>query len=326
MVEMGALDGARRMALSARTELERNIESAIRAEAEEAIKAAEAFIKTLPALGLKSGKSTHEALQRKVQAARESIESLRSASQQALTPEALAELYPHELRTFPVLRALAEQSHEAHPAETLLEAHELEQITEFRSQRHARLRLEFLSRMPGVLRTLVEEMEALELAPEQNNALDHEYSQASLAEFLGPQAILSASRIERNGITLEAMGQMFPNQPITLPREEYLDLEGLDEEGVVTQANRASRRLWLGLKYHESMPVLTKAQLVSKPTKRVWLSSQDLSRVIRGNQAGEVKGMRQIGEVLAVSTDRGMMEARDCVDRQIGGQVLVRVW
>jgi ribosomal protein S8 len=36
--------------------------------------------------------------------------------------------------------------------------------------------------------------------------------------------------------------------------------------------------------------------------------------------------LRQVGECIFVSTDKGIMEARECVERKIGGQVLCRVW
>jgi ribosomal protein S8 len=152
------------------------------------------------------------------------------------------------------------------------------------------------------------------------------FSFPALQAFAGPAAMRSANHVERVGVTVSAMGMDFPNQPITLPNPEYVDADGLDSEGVVTQANRASRRLWLGLKYHDSMPVLSKLKLISKPTKRIWLSHADFGRVVRGQEAGEVKGLRQIGEIMVVSTDRGIMEARECVDRRIGGQPLMRVW
>jgi ribosomal protein S8 len=154
----------------------------------------------------------------------------------------------------------------------------------------------------------------------------HQFSYTALKAYAGPRAMRTANHVEREGVTVHATGLEISNQPITLPSPEYADVDGLDSEGIVTQANRASRRLWLGLKYHDSMPVLSKLKLISKPTKRIWLSSADLSRVIRGQEAGEVKGMRQIGEVMVVSTDKGIMEARDCVERRIGGQPLMRVW
>ena len=100
----------------------------------------------------------------------------------------------------------------------------------------------------------------------------------------------------------------------------------METEGIVTRGNRASRRLWLGLKYYESSPVLSKAKMISKPTKRIWLNSRDLGRVVRGSQAGEVKALTRVGEIMAVSTDKGIMEARECVERKIGGMPLCRVW
>lgn len=133
-------------------------------------------------------------------------------------------------------------------------------------------------------------------------------------------------QLQEEGVPVEAMGLTIENQPLTLTPDEYADPNDLDTEGVVTQANRASRRLWLGLKYWDGMPVLRKAKMISKPTKRIWLNSKELGIVVRGGRAGEVKGMTQVGEMMAVSTDRGVMEARECVERKIGGQPLCRVW
>jgi ribosomal protein S8 len=148
----------------------------------------------------------------------------------------------------------------------------------------------------------------------------------TLAAVAGKYALRSELDIKRGGITISAMGLEIPNQSVTLPKEAFEDPKMLDAEGVVTQENRASRRLWLGLKYYESSPVLSKAKMISKPTKRILLSSRDLGRVVRGHQAGEVKPLTQIGEIMAVSTDKGIMEARECAERRIGGMPLCRVW
>ena len=180
----------------------------------------------------------------------------------------------------------------------------------------------FRSQLRPAERRLLDECAGLPL----EEIASHTFSFEALQAYAGPAASRTLKDIENHGITIEAMGLEVDNQPITLRQPEYADPHLYDEEGVVTQANRASRRLWLGLKYHNSMPVLTRARLVSKPTKRIWLSSRELGGVVRGKAAGEVKGMRQIGEILAISTDRGIMEARDCVERRIGGQVLARVW
>jgi len=148
-------------------------------------------------------------------------------------------------------------------------------------------------------------------------------------------AFATPRHLERDGITIQAMGLEIPSQHVTPLPPTYRDpwnLEGTspglepDNTTLITNKNRASRRLWLGLKYWEGSPVLSKARLISKPTKRLWLSSRELGAVVRGSHAGEVKGLSRVGEIMAVSTDRGVMEARECVERAIGGQALCRVW
>lgn len=111
-------------------------------------------------------------------------------------------------------------------------------------------------------------------------------------------------------------------------RREGGEVEGDESEdamGTITQANVASRRLWVGLKYHNSRPVLEKMRLVSKPTRRVWMSMGDIAGLVRGERRGYVDGLRGIGESMFVTTDRGIMEARECVERRIGGMLLCRV-
>ncbi|KAF2764612.1 hypothetical protein EJ03DRAFT_346175 [Teratosphaeria nubilosa] len=152
------------------------------------------------------------------------------------------------------------------------------------------------------------------------------FDQRTLQFHAGPARFATLRHIEQDGITETAMGLSVSSRPITLLPEHYRDPDATDAENIVTRSNRASRRLWLGLKYWEGEPVLRKARLISKPTKRIHLGVNELGRVVRGGQAGEVKGVRQIGEVIAVSTDRGVMEARECVERKIGGQPLCRVW
>ncbi|KAJ4286326.1 Restriction of telomere capping protein 5 [Kalmusia sp. IMI 367209] len=75
--------------------------------------------------------------------------------------------------------------------------------------------------------------------------------------------------------------------------------------------NPARRRLWLGLKYWNNEPVLKHMNLVSKPTRRIWLTSEDLGRITRTREAAYVKGLTHPGECMFLTTDRGILEARD---------------
>jgi ribosomal protein S8 len=97
------------------------------------------------------------------------------------------------------------------------------------------------------------------------------------------------------------------------------------DPAAVTQASIASRRLWLGLKYWHNEPVLRRMRLVSRPTRRTWMGAAHLELLVRGRKTGYVRGLTQPGECLFVTTDRGVMEARECVERRIGGMLLCRV-
>ena len=90
--------------------------------------------------------------------------------------------------------------------------------------------------------------------------------------------------------------------------------------------NPARRRLWLGLKYWQNEPVLKNMKLISKPTRRIWLTSEDLAKITRTRESSYVKGLTRPGECMFVTTDRGILEARECVERQLGGMALCRVW
>jgi ribosomal protein S8 len=90
--------------------------------------------------------------------------------------------------------------------------------------------------------------------------------------------------------------------------------------------NPAKRRLWLGLKYWNNEPVLKNMKLVSKPTRRIWLTSEDLGKITRTRESSFVKGLTHPGECMFLTTDRGILEARECVERRIGGMALCRIW
>lgn len=103
-----------------------------------------------------------------------------------------------------------------------------------------------------------------------------------------------------------------------------LGREKLDNVNV--PENPARRRLWLGLKYWNNEPVLKNMKLISKPTRRIWLTSNDLGKITRTRESSYVKGLTHPGECMFLTTDRGILEARECVERQLGGMALCRVW
>jgi small subunit ribosomal protein S8 len=92
----------------------------------------------------------------------------------------------------------------------------------------------------------------------------------------------------------------------------------------VTNANVATRRLWLGLKYWNNKPVMRQLKTLSKPSRVLTASLSDLELVSRGREAGYVKGLN-LGECLFLSTDRGILEIREALEKKVGGVVLCRV-
>lgn len=153
----------------------------------------------------------------------------------------------------------------------------------------------------------------------------------TLAQFAGPMNCLRTERdLRRDGIELDAMGLTIPNQTYAPPpsHPSLMDPSDLETEGLVTQANRSSRRLWLGMKYWDGLPVLRKARMISKPTKRYYLTAKEIGDLCRGRGAArnEVRPLSQVGEIMAVVTKRGVLEARECVERGYGGLVLCRIW
>ncbi|KAF2192710.1 40S ribosomal protein-like protein S8 [Zopfia rhizophila CBS 207.26] len=126
---------------------------------------------------------------------------------------------------------------------------------------------------------------------------------------------------------LEKMADTLKEEPwnaYPVERQNPLGKEKVHVEHV--PSNPARRRLWLGLKYWNNEPVLRNMKLISKPTRRIWLNSEDLGKITRSREAGFVKGLTHPGECMFVTTDRGILEARECVERRIGGMVLCRVW
>lgn len=71
--------------------------------------------------------------------------------------------------------------------------------------------------------------------------------------------------------------------------------------------------------------MLSEMKMISKPTRRVWMDVEGLGKIVRGGKAGYVPGLTRPGECLYVSTDKGIMEARECYERKIGGMLLCRV-
>ncbi|KAF5017078.1 hypothetical protein F66182_11045 [Fusarium sp. NRRL 66182] len=97
---------------------------------------------------------------------------------------------------------------------------------------------------------------------------------------------------------------------------------------LVTNANVAKQRLWLGLKYWDGKPVLGKANAISTPKRLMTANIKELARLTRGFptkvSGGVVPGLN-LGECMFVSTSKGVLEAREALARKAGGLLVCRV-
>ena len=109
-----------------------------------------------------------------------------------------------------------------------------------------------------------------------------------------------------------------PLDPMNLPASH-------PDTALMTKGNVATRRLWIGLKYWKEMPVLKEMKMVSKPKQKICLGYRELRNVVLGKGEGYVKPLSRVGECLYVSTDRGVLESREAVEKKLGGMVLCRV-
>lgn len=132
--------------------------------------------------------------------------------------------------------------------------------------------------------------------------------------------LLLALALHRAGF-LSSVVRAGPHPP---PPDALLTWDADSEENAVTTANVATRRLWLGLKYHDSRPVLRSVQAVSTPKRKTTATYPELGRIARGFHTGRIKGLN-LGECLFVSTDLGVLEVREALEKRVGGLVLCRV-
>lgn len=119
---------------------------------------------------------------------------------------------------------------------------------------------------------------------------------------------------------------------VGLYREGFLSsiqrgsLTGPDTEYTATTFDNVStRRLWLGLKYHNAKPVISSMRLVSHPNRRVFVEAKQVSELLGGKAIRQVKPP-QLGEVMFLRTREGeVLELQEAVQKHVGGEILCRV-
>jgi len=100
-------------------------------------------------------------------------------------------------------------------------------------------------------------------------------------------------------------------------RKSVLDVlksEGYIRDYATTDLGNGRTEFAIELKYYDNQPVIRSIQRVSKPGRRVYSSVGDLPRVADG-----------LG-VIIVSTPQGVMADHEARERNVGGELLCKVF
>ena len=95
---------------------------------------------------------------------------------------------------------------------------------------------------------------------------------------------------------------------VVLKEEGYIDNIAFVNKG----DNKEDIRIFL--RYHNESPAITKIEKISKPGKRVYVSSDDIPRVLNG-----------LG-VSVISSSKGVISNKVARELKVGGELLCNVW
>ncbi|KAJ8583734.1 ribosomal protein S8 [Rhizopogon salebrosus TDB-379] len=84
----------------------------------------------------------------------------------------------------------------------------------------------------------------------------------------------------------------------------------------------AQRRIWAELKYRDDRPVLTDMELISRPSRRIFMDVGELRRICSGRRAQTIKplGMGEIAVVRTKSKEHEWLEAREALQLNLEGE------
>lgn len=94
----------------------------------------------------------------------------------------------------------------------------------------------------------------------------------------------------------------------------------------VTPDNIATRRLWLGLKYRNNQPVVRDISLISRPGRKVNLTTEEVKALASGLPVRFIKALQPAESIfLKTAADNEVVEIQEAAKRGLKGLVLYRV-
>ena len=92
----------------------------------------------------------------------------------------------------------------------------------------------------------------------------------------------------------------------------------------VTPDNINSRRLWIDLKYRNNQSVIRQLELISKPSKKIDLTTEEIKALASGLKVRSIPAL-QPAECIFIKHDKDILEVQEAAKKGISGQALFRV-
>jgi ribosomal protein S8 len=92
------------------------------------------------------------------------------------------------------------------------------------------------------------------------------------------------------------------------------------------EVGEAQRRIWAELKYRDDRPVLSDMELISKPSKRIFMDTGDIRRLCSGRRVQTIRplGMGEIAVVRTKNRENEWLEAREALQMNLKGEIICR--
>lgn len=91
--------------------------------------------------------------------------------------------------------------------------------------------------------------------------------------------------------------------------------KALKEKGLIRDTKQSNQNLVIKLKYNDDgSPKLTEIKRISKPSRRVYVSCDEIPRILQG-----------LGFVI-ISTSKGVIDGAKAKKMRVGGELICKAW
>jgi small subunit ribosomal protein S8 len=120
-------------------------------------------------------------------------------------------------------------------------------------------------------------------------------------------AVNNARAVRKDSVTV-------PHSAFVANIFDILVREGYFTKSTTEDLGNNKKAITIGLKYVGKKDLISEFEIISRPSRRVYVAKEDVKQVIRG------KGLA------VVSTSKGLFTDKEARKAGVGGELLVKVW